>query len=68
MSRPQTKGFQKPLDSGKRVEVVMAILHDQGSHATCNCGALFTQRRKKPREEAMQKHLDKKHEGQGLWL
>jgi hypothetical protein len=66
-------GFQKRIDTGERRKVKMAIVRsgqtDNGiEFAQCSCGAPFKQRRKKAREDSIQRHLDRKHGGQGLWL
>lgn len=68
MSKPRLEGFQKPLDDGKRKQVRIAVIRTGDGGALCSCGAPFTQRRKKPRDEAIQKHVNKKHGGQALWL
>lgn len=73
MSKQRMSGFQKPIDSGERREVRVAVIRsgetDQGVRfAECSCGAPFTQRRDKVRESAIQAHLDKKHGGRGMWL
>lgn len=62
-------GFQKPLDDGKRKKVGLAIINygDKG-YAICSCGQAFTQRREKVREDAIDRHLAKKHGGRGMRL
>lgn len=72
MERPETAGFRKPIDSGKRVEVGLAVITygvvgDRG-YASCSCGQPFTQRRTKVREDAIDKHLNEKHAGRGIRL
>lgn len=76
MSKPKhhrLDGFQKPLDSGQRRKVRVAVIRtgetDGGTKfAECSCGKPFVQKRDKVRETAIQAHLDKKHGGRGLWL
>lgn len=62
------EGFQKPIDSGKRTPVSMAIVTQGDGYAKCSCGQPFVQHRQKVREDAIQRHLNKKHGGQGLWM
>ena len=69
MSRPETGGFRKPLDNGKRKDVKLAVvsnLHEVGA-AQCSCGWAYAHPRTKVREDAIQRHLDRQHNGQGLW-
>lgn len=68
MSRPATQGFQKPLDSGKRVKVGMAVISYEGSMASCSCGKVFKPVRPKVLEDRIDKHLDEKHAGKGIRL
>lgn len=72
MTRPATKGFQKPVDSGKRKPVGIAIIHYGEAAgfltAECSCGAPFFHQRKKALEDKIDVHLLKKHGGQGLRL
>lgn len=56
------------IDSGERVPVGMPVITQHGTHALCSCGQPFVQPRRKVREEAIQRHLNAKHGGQGLWL
>lgn len=68
MSKPRMGGFQKPLDDGKRKPVRVAVITTGDGHAQCSCGAVFTQSRDKVREDAIDKHLNKKHNGGGIRL
>lgn len=66
-------GFQKRIDAGERKNVKIAVIRqgetDKGfAYAECSCGQPFTHQRKKARENSIQRHLDKKHGGRGLWL
>lgn len=72
MTRPATKGFQKPLDNGKRREVGLAVvtsgeINGRG-FSECSCGKPFTQARAKVREDAIDRHLNEKHGGRGIRL
>lgn len=69
MSRPETQGFQKPIDTGKRREVGLAVIsYPVDGAAVCSCGQPFIQRREKVRENAIDKHIAKKHNGRGIRL
>lgn len=69
MDRPTTKGFQKPL-AGKPKPVGLAMITEPAPGAlACSCeGFVSTHQRKKVREDQAQRHLDKRHEGRGIWL
>ncbi len=68
MPRPATKGFQKPIDNGKRREVRVATITEGENYAKCSCNAVFTQARKKVRDRAVDKHVDSKHGGRAIFL
>jgi hypothetical protein len=73
MSRPATQGFQKPIDTGKRKRVRIAVIsygqtEDGRGYAQCSCGAPFTQPREKVREDAIDRHINRRHGGQGIRL
>lgn len=65
-------GFQKPIDDGKRKNVRLARItygeSDGLVFAQCSCGKPFVQRRDKVREDAIDRHLAKKHNGRGIRL
>ena len=62
-------GFQKPVRKTARRQVRVPVLHTDGIYITCSCGWAYGAERKKVREDAAQRHLDKKHEGkQALWM
>jgi len=59
---------RKPDLSDAR-EVTLAFIRTTGDTIHCSCnGWLKTHPRKKVRENAAQRHLDKKHGGAGAWL
>ena len=69
MTRPATQGFQKPLDSGKRREVGLAVIsYIEAGGAVCSCGWGYFHNREKVREDAIDKHIDRKHQGKGIRL
>lgn len=72
MRRPETRGFQKPIDPGKRRQVGLAVISygevDGRAFAACSCGQPFTHPREKVRENAIDKHIAKRHNGRGIRL
>ena len=68
MIKHRGEGFQKPL-SGEPQPVGIAIVRTSGDTITCSCGG-FAKRhaRQKVREDAAQRHLNRRHYGQGMWL
>ena len=66
MPRQRMEGFQKPLDSGRRKEVGLAVITLGENYAMCSCGKPFTQQRERVREDAIDRHLDRKHGGRGI--
>lgn len=69
MSRPDTHGFQKPLDSGKRKPVGMAILKTSDTGVVeCTCGWRYIHHREKVRDDAIDKHISRKHGEMGIRL
>lgn len=61
-------GFQKPASQPGAKEVNMAVVHYEGDYAACSCGWSFGHTREKVREDAVDRHLTKRHEGRGLRL
>lgn len=70
MTKQRGAGFQKPVDSGKRREVGMAVVsRDRVTGIMrCSCGQPFMHERDKPRENAIDKHIARKHSGMGIRL
>lgn len=69
MTRPEPQGFRKPIDTGQRKGVRIArISYTEDGYAKCSCGQPFKQPREKPREDAIDKHLNRKHGGRGFRL
>lgn len=66
MKQPQ--GFQKPLDSGERKEVGLAVIKYVGDGAYCSCLKAFKPSRKKVLENRIDHHLNEKHGGRGIRL
>lgn len=68
-TKPRLSGFQKPVDDGKRRQVGLGVVkhHDDGI-SRCSCGQPFMHERIKVRENAIQRHFDKKHNGRGIIL
>lgn len=65
--RPLTLGFQKPVGT-KSKPVRVAMIQSEGRAIGCSCGWGYMHKREKVREAAAQRHLDKHHGGQGMWL
>ena len=68
MSRPTPQGFQKPLSNPGSREVGLAVISYENDWAICNCGWAFGATREKVREDAIDRHLNKKHQGRGIRL
>lgn len=62
------QGFQKPLDSGKRRTVRLAVVTTEGHLARCSCGWVKFHSREKVREDAVDRHLLDAHGGAGIRL
>lgn len=61
-------GFRKRVYRGECEPVRMVIIKQGGGLVEASCGWTFLHRRGKVREAAAQRHLDKRHGGQGMWL
>lgn len=74
MERPTTLGFQKPIDSGQRHEVGLAVItyeRDETSGAVaagCSCGWVCWHKREKVVEDKIDSHLSRRHQGRGIRL
>lgn len=73
MAKPRMEGFQKPADSGQRKKVRVAVIRtvtrgDGSQFVACSCGQPFLQQREKPRNAAIDRHIQTKHDGQAMWL
>lgn len=67
--RPETRGFQKPLDDGKRKEVGLGVVKvSEYGAASCSCGWGYVHHREKVRDTAIDKHFLRKHGGRGIRL
>ena len=63
-------GFQKPASNPGENEVNFAVLSfsvDTMHGAHCSCGWSFRHKRKKVVDDAAERHLDKQHQGRGIW-
>lgn len=63
-------GFQKPLaDPDKARQVRVAVMRTEGDTIACSCeGFAKTHARQKVREDAAQRHIERRHGGRGMWL
>lgn len=72
MSRPalpeRRVSRNRKVGAGKRREVAMAIIKREGALASCSCGWAGVHPRPKARDNKAQRHLDKRHNGEGLWF
>lgn len=46
----------------------MALVKNDGLSCSCNCGWSYTHKRDKIREDAIDRHLSKQHDGRGMRL
>lgn len=60
-------GFQKPVSAPSKA-VRIAVVRTEGNTIGCSCGWGYMHKREKVREDAADRHLDKKHGGQGIRL
>lgn len=59
----------KISDPSKAREVRIAILTESDKHIECSCrGFVKVHPRSKVRGDSAQRHIDKKHGGQALWM
>lgn len=68
MTRPETTGFQKRLDPSGWKGVGLAVITYEGHGAMCSCGWSLVHHREKVRENAVDRHLRKRHAGRGIRL
>lgn len=73
MARPPTQGFRKPLivvprRAGKTAGLAM-ITEPEPGVLVCSCGNFTTLHpRRKVREDKAERHINKRHNGRGVWL
>lgn len=69
IERGALPGFQKPQSTTKTREVGLAVITHYGdTRVECSCGWSYGHTREKVREDAVDKHLDKRHSGRGIRL
>lgn len=68
VERGELPGFQKPLTPEKTKAVRMAVVKREGQSVYCSCGWTTRHGRDKVLEDRTDRHLDRKHDGQGLRL
>lgn len=71
MSEHRMEGFQKRVQPGsaKPVGLAMVSMDPSGTAASCSCGGwVFRHRRLKVVEDAIDRHLQKRHQGRGIRL
>lgn len=63
------EGFQKPSRSlTEKREVGLGMAKSDNVTVTCKCGWVYTHTRQKVREDAVDRHFAKKHNGRGIRL
>lgn len=69
MGKPRMSGFQKPARPKKYRPVRVAVIRREDNGVTaCSCGWVTLAFRDKVREDAVDRHLLKRHGGQGVRL
>lgn len=65
--RPATQGFQKRTspDDFKKVKLAVITYTDSGA-SVCSCGWRHNVARSKVQEDAIDRHLAKRHNGRGI--
>lgn len=63
-----TAGFQKRVSTPGAKTTNLARISRDGIYALCSCGWAFGHARDKVREDAVDRHLDKRHDGRGIRL
>lgn len=66
--RPKPRGFQKPLSQPGKKKVGVARISYDGDFVVCSCGWAYGALREKVREDAVDRHIEKKHQGKGFRL
>lgn len=61
-------GFQKPLSRPRQHKTQAARVSEGEGFVECSCGWVFVHKRDKVRQKSMKRHLDKWHQGRGIWL
>lgn len=68
-ARPPTRDRQPKVQQAGGRTVRVPVISTEGSTTACSCGGWAkTHPRQKVREDAADRHLDRKHGGRGLWL
>lgn len=70
MSRPETQGFKKRVEPKdfKVVNLARVSYSTNGKSVFCSCGWSFGHIREKVREDAVDRHFRKRHQGRGIRL
>lgn len=61
-------GFQKPASAPGAKQVNLARISYENGWAKCSCGWAFGHLREKVREDAVDRHINKRHAGRGIRL
>lgn len=66
MSKRRGQGFQKRTDPKDWTQPRMALISYYADGVKCSCGWFNTAKREKVREDAIDRHLDRRHNGRGV--
>lgn len=62
------EGFQKPASQPGAKSVSLAFIRYQGTTAICTCGWVGSAERLKVLNKSIDKHVNKQHNGQAVYL
>jgi hypothetical protein len=69
MTKQRSTGFQKRIKPSEFKEVGLAVVHyTESGAASCSCGWRHNMARTKVLEDAIDRHLTKRHGGRGIRL
>lgn len=64
--RPDRVSRNEKITPENWKQVGMAVIQYQGTGVGCNCGWAYAHAREKVREDAIDRHLNKRHNGRGI--
>lgn len=67
-TRPQTRDRLPSTKAGSAKPMRMVSLTADGLTIVCSCGWSVFHQRTKPREDSAERHLNRKHNGKGIWV
>jgi hypothetical protein len=60
--------LQRKLKPHQWRDVKLAMVQQSGVEASCSCGWSYSHPRRKVREDAIDRHFEKRHQGRGIRL